>query len=75
MISGFLDVSLSPKTNMIYLWRHQDTQNNPRKIPTYFHIIIWGDVIFGFFEKFGNMCPAYMEMSELLLGTLKLEAL
>ena len=26
MISGFLDVSMSPKTNMIYLWRPQDTK-------------------------------------------------
>ena len=36
MISGLSDVSLSPKTNMIYFWRHQDTLNNPRKIPNHF---------------------------------------
>ena len=35
MISGFLDVSLSPKTNMIYRWGHQDTSINPRKIPNH----------------------------------------
>ena len=30
MISGFLDVSLLPKTNIIYLLRPRDTSNNPR---------------------------------------------
>ena len=33
MISAFSDVSLSPKTNFIYLWRPQDTSNNSRKLP------------------------------------------
>ena len=36
MISGFLDVSPSPKTNICYLWRPQDTSNNPRKILKHF---------------------------------------
>ena len=36
MISAFLDMSLSPKTNIIYLWRPQDTLDNPRKIPNHF---------------------------------------
>ena len=31
MISGFLDVSLSPKTNYFYLWRPQDISKKPRK--------------------------------------------
>ena len=31
MISGFSDVSLSPKTNIIYRWRDQDTSNVSRK--------------------------------------------
>ena len=31
MISGFFDVSMTPKTNDFYLWRHQDTLKNPRK--------------------------------------------
>ena len=31
MISGFLDVSLSPKTNIIYLLRPQGTSINSRK--------------------------------------------
>ena len=33
MISGVWDVSLSPKTNMIYLWRPQDTFNNSGTTP------------------------------------------
>ena len=32
MIFGFLDVSMTPKTNMIYLWRHQKISNNVRQI-------------------------------------------
>ena len=36
MISAFLDVSLSPKTNIVYLLRHQDTQKNPRKFKNMF---------------------------------------
>ena len=31
MVSGFLNVSLSPKTNYFYLWRPQDASNNSRK--------------------------------------------
>ena len=31
MISGFSDVSMTPQTNIIYLWRHQDTPNSSRK--------------------------------------------
>ena len=30
-ISGFLDVSLKPKTNIFYLWRPQDTLNKSKK--------------------------------------------
>ena len=46
VISGFSDVSLSPKTNIIYLWRHQDTSNNPRTI----QIIFW-NIMFGNHKK------------------------
>ena len=42
MISGLLDVSLSPKTNIINLWRHHDTSNNPRKIPTHLKTYYFG---------------------------------
>ena len=38
MISGFSDVSMSPKTNMIYLWRPQDTSTIPRKIQIRFEV-------------------------------------
>ena len=31
MISGFLGVTMCSKTNIVYLWRHQDTPNNSRK--------------------------------------------
>ena len=31
MISGLLDMSLSPKTKIIYLWRPHDTSTNPGK--------------------------------------------
>ena len=36
MNSGFLAVSLTPNTVYLYLWRHQDTQNNPRRIQNHF---------------------------------------
>ena len=32
MISEFLNVSMTPKTNYFHFWRHQDTQNSSRKI-------------------------------------------
>ena len=44
MIWEFSDVSITPKTNIIYLWRHQDTLKNPRKsqtIETYGGQAIW----------------------------------
>ena len=34
--SGFLNVSMTPKTNIIYLWRHQMIPNNYRKSPNHF---------------------------------------
>ena len=36
MISGFLDVSMTRKTNIINLLRHQDTSQNPRKFSNAF---------------------------------------
>ena len=36
---------LSPKTNMIYLWRPHDTSNNSRKTPeSFFEDIIFGNL-------------------------------
>ena len=52
MISGFSDVSLSPKTNIIYCWRHQDTPNNRRKSEI---------ILTVFFETFGNVRPTHFE--------------
>ena len=40
MISGFSDVSPSPKTNIICLWRPQDTLTNPRESPNHFWEIL-----------------------------------
>ena len=42
--SGFRDVSLSPKTNIIHLLRPQDTSTNPRKSRTIFVNIILGNI-------------------------------
>ena len=44
MISGFSDVSLRPQTNIIYLWRPQDTSNNQRKYQNIFEEYIFGDL-------------------------------
>ena len=41
MISGFPDVSLSPKTNIIYFLRHQGTSNDSRKIQNQFSKMLW----------------------------------
>ena len=40
MISGLLDVSLSPKTIDVYLWRPQDTSNKLRKSQIVFNRFI-----------------------------------
>ena len=47
MISGFWDVSLSPKTNMIHLWKHQDTLKSLRNPKAPLKKIIAGSLIFG----------------------------
>ena len=44
MISGFSDVSTTPKTNIIYFLRHQDTQINPRYTPIMFKNSIYGNI-------------------------------
>ena len=36
MISGSLDISPSPKTNIIYFLKHQNPQNKSIKIPSHF---------------------------------------
>ena len=42
MISEFLDVSTSPKTNIIYVWRPQDTPSNVIKKPNRFDQYYFG---------------------------------
>ena len=43
MIFGFGDVSMIPQTNIIYLWRRQDTPNNPRNSRIIFKKITLGN--------------------------------
>ena len=40
MISGFSYVSTSPKTNIVYLWRHQDRSSKSKKNESF-----WGNLI------------------------------
>ena len=47
MSSGFLDVSLSPKTKISYLWRPQDTSKNQEIYQTLF----WTNMICGNSKK------------------------
>ncbi len=39
-----MDVTMTPKTNIIYFWRHQDTPNNSRNIQKYFTKIIFMEI-------------------------------
>ena len=54
MISGVLDVSMTPKTNYFYLWSNQDTSKNLRKIPNHFQIIISDNRKISDIEDFEN---------------------
>ena len=61
MISGFLDMSMGPETNLIYLWRPQKTTNNSRKRPKGFQKYFWGNSNISeiaVFEKMDEMGPA-----------------
>ena len=59
MISGFLDVSWSPKFNIINdLWRHQDTSNKPKKkLPNY------SNILFGKSPNFGTHKMKLLEIA------------
>ena len=75
MISGLSDVSVSPKTNIIYPWSPQDTQHNPRKIPNNLKIQLFsGDDRCGFlfFEKTEVCAPEFRILKCRNTGTLKL---
>ena len=58
MVFGFWDVTMTPKTNIICLRRHQDTPINSIKIlEIFFKKIIYGNVKsleMGHFENFGR---------------------
>ena len=60
MISGFSDVSLSPKTIYFYIWRDQNPPNNSSKIPNRFGKLyvfaistVWISIILEMLEKAG----------------------
>ena len=57
MISGLLDVSLSPNTNIIYLLRPRDTSRNLRKYQIIFKHVVVGKfeiVEIQMFENYGK---------------------
>ena len=65
MHSGLSNVSLSFKTNIIYLWRHQDTkinQGNLKAFVTYF--IFWIYEMWDF--ENGKVRHVQLELSEVL---------
>ena len=64
MISAFSYVSVSSETNIIHLWRHQDTLRNPRKSKTVSKNMIWGSSRLGFF-MFGYVCPIHLVLGNL----------
>ena len=78
LISGFLDVPLTPKTNYVFfvnLLRHQDTANNPRSnsksLNSYFGKLKFWKIVFGKCWKIE--APSYLSTSWIItddLGTL-----
>ena len=71
MISGFSNVSMSPKTIYFYLRRPQDTSNNSRKFPNHLkYIMNLGNVRICTFENVGNVCPTESEVPEFKLFNL-----
>ena len=57
MLFGFSDMSMSPKTNYMQLWRHQDTLQRPRKSRIISGKYYVGQSCFweiGFFENYGK---------------------
>ena len=59
MIAAFLDVSPSPKTNYVDLWRHQDTFKNQEQIlepltNKFMNRIVVGNPMFYNLEKSGT---------------------
>ena len=54
MIWGFSDVSMTPKSNAFYFWRHQDASNNPRKAHYVGHLKVLNIEHFGIVGKDGH---------------------
>ena len=53
---GFWEVSMTPKTNYLYLWKHQDTSNNSWRNPESFSkSTIWGNLTFLEIVNFENL--------------------
>ena len=51
MISGFSDVSMTPKTNIIYIWRKQETPNDHETSESLFKNIFGGDLTISTLES------------------------
>ena len=45
MVSDLVDVTLTPKTNIIYLWRHQDIKKNKNKPKSFLKTTNFGNMI------------------------------
>ena len=63
MISGFVDVSLSPKP-FIFLWRHQDAPKNPRRNSKSLLNMSLGDLRFVNVEIVGHVGPTHFKILE-----------
>ena len=57
MISGFSDASLSPKTNIIHLWRHQGTTKNRKTSHMFFINIRMWEIQISVFVSYKNRAP------------------
>ena len=63
MISGLLDVSMIPKTNYVYVWRHQDTSIIPGNPKCFFENSISVHFRFLLIEHFNMLEKAGADQS------------
>ena len=54
--SELVDVSMTPKTNIMYLWRDQATPNKSRKNEPF-----WGNIMLGKVQRFVSQCVEHLE--------------
>ena len=75
MISGLFDVAPSPKTNIIHLWRPQETSKVPRTSQTIFEKLLFfyeyqhsGNYVLEMFEKTGaeNLADLFNKILKIL---------